>query len=499
MLRSLPTTVLSTALLVGGAACAPAKPEVKAPVAPAPKPPEVDPHRLCEVIARVEDSVYQGARAAVRTELEAAAAKDPKDRAAAFGALFAIDDDNARWKAFHADSEANPESGLGPLGECFVYASWKMPDQAEAPCAAAAEALGSAALVEVARGELAARRERTDEARAHYEQAIAADAGCVPARTGLARAEAAAGNAEAAVASLEAALSAWPQCFSCAAEKAALVEKASGIEAALPHWEAALAIVPDHPATLKRYAAALVGKDDGKALLAYEKAIARGRADFQTLHAAARLARALGQADKALDFGERASQAEADDAELWRLLASLYEGKNDVPGLEKAWGEVLRLLPQDPAAHLALARASKGQDRYVSALEHYEAAVAALAATTSQGASQELQQAAGGELSQLLVELSIDERGASGSVNRVVGVVQRQARKVFEARVKEHSGLKGKLDVVVVTNKDGGVDEVRIERDTLGDSHVAAAVLGNLRRAKISGGAKRYALELEFE
>lgn len=499
MQRSVARLVIPVSLCVGLVACSPAEPEVKKPVAAKPAPPEVDPRRICEVIARVDDAEYRGAREEARQELEARAAADPKDRAAAFGAIFAIEDENERWKAFRADAEKHPASGIGPLGECFVYAGWKMHDQAQAPCAAAEKALGGSALVELARGDLAARRERLEEARAHFEKALAADGGCVPAHTGLAGLATRAGDTGAAVAALDAALKAWPECFSCAARKAALVEKASGVEAALPHWEAALAIVPEHGDTLKRYAAALVGKDDAKALAAYEKAIGRGRADAQTLLAAAELARATGDVDKALDYGERASQAEADNVALWRLLAALYEQKKDTPGLERAWGEVLRLLPDDPVAHLALARASKGQDRYVSALEHYETAVRALSREGAPGTSPELAQAAGEELKQLLAELKIDEAGVKGSVSRVVGVVQRTVRKVFEERVKEKRGLKGKLDVVVVTNKDGGVDEVRIERDTLGDSRVAAAVIGNLRRATIHGGAKRYALELEFE
>ena len=45
----------------------------------------------------------------------------------------------------------------------------------------------------------------------------------------------------------------------------------------------------------------------------------------------------------------------------------------------------------------------------------------------------------------------------------------------------------------------GVVDDVRISEDTLGDPNVVASIVGNLRRARITGGAKRYSFAMEFQ
>src|SRR5690606_6884322 len=121
-------TRASAALLVlAVAACAPA--EKPKPVAAAkPKPPEVDPRELCNVVAEVEDARARGSLDAVTTSLAQRAASSAEDRAAAFGAIFAIVDEQARWKAFKADRDEHPDSALGHLGECFTYAGWKMMD-----------------------------------------------------------------------------------------------------------------------------------------------------------------------------------------------------------------------------------------------------------------------------------------------------------------------------------------------------------------------------------
>ncbi len=474
-------------------ACAPAEKAQPAPVAK-PKPPEVDPRALCTVLSEVEDARARGTLDALTASFAARAQEEPADREAAFGAMFAIVDEEARWKAFKADRDAHPESALGHLGECFTYAAWKMADQAKAPCDTAAERVKSLALVDVARGDLANNRGDAAAAEERYQAALETDAGCVPALVRLARVQAAS-DPVAAVTTYERALTARSACFSCAFEKAELVEKAQGMGAALPAWEVALALAPEHATTVKRYAAAQAGRDDKAALAAYEKAIALGVNDVPTLQAAARLAERSGDLAKALTHARAATAVQADDVASWRLVAELALKNHDAAGAAAAQTEVLRLMPDDADAHLALARSSVSADKWVEALAHLEAAVAAL----GEPGDVEQKKAADAELSALLDKLLVRKKGAKGSVNRVVALVQGDVKKLFEQRKKEKKGLHGLVEVTVITDEEGTVQAVSIAKDTLGDPMVAAALVGNLRRATIVGGAKRYSFELEFQ
>jgi outer membrane biosynthesis protein TonB len=153
-------------------------------------------------------------------------------------------------------------------------------------------------------------------------------------------------------------------------------------------------------------------------------------------------------------------------------------------------------MPDDWQAHLALARSAKKASRYVDALNHYDAATRALEGEGDDATEQKV--SANAELGTLLRELKIPDKKATGSVNRVVGVVQSRVKPLFEDAKKKKKGLKGTVEVVVVTEKDGTVKKVEIAKDSLGDPMVAAALVGNLRRANSVGGAKRYSFELEF-
>jgi tetratricopeptide (TPR) repeat protein len=444
-------------------------------------------------VAQVEDAWAKGEIATELARLEDRLSRDPGDRVASFASLYAVLDDQQRWRGFRADSGDFPESAVGPLGECFAYADWKMPDKAAGPCRRAQERSEGLVLVDVALAQLWLSQGEPNKARGYLEAALAAAPRCVPALTRLGKLARAGGDTQGALAAWDSALEAWPGCFSCAAEKAQLVEQAEGAEAALPHWEAALAIAPDHSPTVKRFAAAQAHTDPQRALAAYEKAISLGVKEPATLMAAAHLAAELGQLERALVHATAASEVQRDDLRTWRLVAALAakQGKEDTVAASAK--ELLRLAPEDTQAHLTLARLDKAADRWVEALLHYEQAIA------GEGASDEERAAATAELGDVHTILMIAKDAPQGAVNRVVDRVQRDVRKVFEARLKEKKGMGGVVEVTVVTDKEGAVQDVVIAKDSLEDPQVAASLIGNLRRATISGGAKRYSFELEFK
>jgi hypothetical protein len=103
------------------------------------------------------------------------------------------------------------------------------------------------------------------------------------------------------------------------------------------------------------------------------------------------------------------------------------------------------------------------------------------------------------EHAQLLKELKVADKGAKGSANAVIGSVKRTVQDVFVERLKKKKTLRGMIEVAVTVSATGTVEDVEIVKDTLADPSVAASVVANLRRANISGGAKRYSFTMEFQ
>lgn len=494
--------VLSGALSGALSGCATPSPEpARAPVVVEEKP-DVDARELCLVKAEIDDAASRLKLAELQARYERDAVAS---RAARFGSLLAIQNEQDRFHAFHDDGQKNPRSAVGPLGECFVYAAWKMSDQASGRCQMAEDRLKGAAVVEVARAELFRRKGSLEEAGRAIERALALDGTCAAAHMEAARVHQARGEDARALAAWESARAAWPRCYVCAVEAAKLQEASAGKDAALPLWEAALTLQPDSAEALKRYGAALAGVDDGKALQAYERAIAAGQSDAATFMGAAQLAgKGEGASvDKALAFAERAAQVQPNDIDAWRLILALAQQKGDAVRAQAAATEVLRLVGEDLPALLLLARDARAHHRLVEAVLRYDAAARAIAAGRTGSVPAPDLEAAGSEHAALLAELQVPKKAASGSANRVIASVQHTVQGLFVHRLKKlpaakKGTLRGSIEVGVTVSASGSVDEVEIVKDTLGDEAVTASLVANLRRATVTGGAKRYSFQMDF-
>lgn len=490
------------ALSLGLGACTTPPAPVPEPIVVAKPKPDADPAALCQIKAEVDDASSRLKLAEVRERLEREALVD---RAAKFGALLAIGDEQERFKAFHDDAEKHPASAVGPLGECFVYAAWKMPDQASGRCEMADDRLTEqgAAIVDVARAELNRRRGQLEEAQTLIDNALSVDNGCAAALIEGARIAQARGDNAKALESWERARASWPKCYLCAVEAAKLTEVVATREAALPLWEAALALQPDAVDALKRYGAALAGSDGARALAAYEKAIAAGHTDVPTLMGAAQLAAAAGDDDKALGFAEKAAQTQANEIDAWRLILTLAQKKGDAARSLKSSTEILRLVDEDLPALVVLARDARAQDRLVDAVLRYDAAGRAIASGRTSPLAVADVEAVTKEHKKLLTELKVAAKPAKGSATSVIASVKNTVQALFVERLKQSAKSKtakrqGMIEVAVTVADTGTVDEVEIVKDTLGDPVVTAGVVANLRRAQITGGAKRYSFQMDF-
>lgn len=460
---------------------------------------ELDGARLCRVVADVNDAAARSALSSLKLKFDATSSTD---RHAAFGAMLAGNKNEERFRDFHEDAESHPGSAVSPLGECLVYADWKMAKDSEAPCAKAEAALGAdAAVVAVARIDLLAKNDAA-AAVAAADAALVKAPTCEALHLARARAVAATGDAAAANAAWASAAAAVDHCFVCASERARLLEASEGRGAAAAEYEKALTFAPDHADTLRRFAAAVAGVDDVRALAAYDAAVAAGAKDFATLIAAAKLATKLASSpadvDRALNFARRAAAAQAADPDAKRLVVDLAMKKGDDAAAVQAAQQLLSLVPDDVAGHVALARAAQKSDKLEDAVVHYDLAFTELAAGRTGGLDDATVTAVKAERSGLLSKLMVDEtRTPKGTASAVANVTQQGLQKLWKDRLKKKVvSAGGELSVVIETDASGAVVDVAIKDGVVKDAAIRAAAVAWLRRATITGGARRYTLDL---
>ncbi len=492
-------SALPLAAVVILAACAtPAPPTMPQP----PPPPELDVDRICSIIVDVADASARGGLVARRHALEL---QGQDDRHAAFGLMLAEATPEERFAAFHRDLQRSPTSVVGPLGECIVYGSWnKMGAQTTKSCDAAAARLGSAAvLVEIARSSSALLHDG-DAARAIAiaDAALARAPGCAALHVAKAQAIAAQGNVESARDGWRAASQAVPTCFRCLVEAAAAEERVDtgpgGRAAAVPLWEEALKLAPEHPDTLRRFAAATAGVDDSRTRKAYAAAVNAGAKDYPTLLAAAKLSARLAETPAAIDeaimFARRASEAAKGAPEPRRIVVELTSKIGALDAVIVAANALLELVADDAVAHIALARVAVERGPLASAVIHYGIADRAMAATPGDPA---LMASLRVERQSLLARLLVDEsKLPSGTAAAVAAATQKNLQVLWRERIKTQEANKGgDLAIVVETDSDGHVATTVITADSVGDQMVSAAAVAWLSRATIKGGARRYTLD----
>ena len=87
-----------------------------------------------------DDAAARGGLVAFRHEAE----RRGDGRHAVFARHLALATPEERFRAFHDELGDRPDSVVGPLGECLVYAGWsRMGPQASKACDVAATALGA--------------------------------------------------------------------------------------------------------------------------------------------------------------------------------------------------------------------------------------------------------------------------------------------------------------------------------------------------------------------
>lgn len=470
--------------------------------------PVVDAPALCRVLAEVEDAQARGSLAALRARYGRPLGEPPSSaRSAAWlGALVSLPSPAERTRVLAAEERSSSSAGLGDVASCWLAADAISQDPLPTACDALAADPRRAALAELAKARAARRRGATEKALASAVRTAELDATCAVAHMERARSLAArghAGDADAALAAWARAAQLYAPCFLCAVETAQLLERERGMAAAAPAWDAVRSLEPGRADVERRYAAALASTDPAAALAAYERALAAGERSVPTLLAAAQLAQALGDARRALKLADEVVQLQPVHLDGWRLVLSLALQTGDGARARAAALELLDLSAGDIAALLALGRAARAEGDLAEAVRHYDAAAKALSRGDAAAPPAEVD-ALTREHRALLAELQAAGRPARGSAGQVVEAVKASVERFFVQRLGRvppgrKSAMRGVLEVALVVSAVGVVDDVEIIRDTLEDPVVVASVVAHLLRATITGGARRYAFQMEFQ
>jgi tetratricopeptide (TPR) repeat protein len=306
------------------------------------------------------------------------------------------------------------------------------------------------------------------------------------------------GESAAALKAWDRSIQAWPDCFRCHKAKAQYIESKFGLADALPIWERVLQIAPEDTSSLTRYAKAQVGRNDDKALFAYETALKGGKKDFETYMAAAKICIRLSKVQKAIGFLEAAVELDKTNRDTRWSLALMYEKGGLEDKYIESLNKMLEFEPNNDEVHLRLARLLHKKEEMVGALRHYDwVAKMYRAGGDAFLVSKASQKTAITEQEELLNQLKIG-RGFTGGPGEVVGTVQYRSNKMFQQRVRTQTELGGAVSFLIVTNERSRVLEVTVKEDELKDDWVIANIIGNFKRAIIWGGAKRYNIKLEF-
>ena len=174
--------------------------------------------------------------------------------------------------------------------------------------------------------------------------------------------------------------------------------------------------------------------------------------------------------------------------------------KGDDAAVETAARALLDLLPDDVVGHAALARAALKAGRLEEAVVQYDLAQVEIAAGRTAGLDEGTVNAVNAERQGLLAQLMVDDGAApDGTASAVANATQRGLQKLWQELLKNKVGSTGGiLTVVIETDVNGAVIEVVVKAGEVNDPAVRAATVAWLRRAHITGGARRYTLDLSL-
>ena len=354
----------------------------------------------------------------------------------------------------------------------LIYLQWKgFADQGDAEFDSALKVRKGFIPARIGKADTLRVKGKLAEAKAAYEAINAESPGWVEALLGLGLTQLAM-NDPAAKGTLEKALAENPDELSALSALAKLSVGAKETDAAIGYLVRLLQYNPRDRevhlslAKLKEQKGDLPG-----ATAEYEATSALG-IDLPVTKKLAALYRDQKRADDEIKALERvASMDNKDDAPYLRI-AELKRAENDTEGTEAALRAAQDRSPSNPAIPLAIARQVKLKDDLVATIEAFRFA-------REKGAAEAVT-----ELKELEGKAGLEEKPASGDVNRIYSEVDKRLRKLFAAQLKENPKIPGgAIKVKVTVAATGKASLVEIQENTVKNELLTANAYFTLKDA----------------
>jgi tetratricopeptide (TPR) repeat protein len=394
-------------------------------------------------------------------------------------------EDQTAWEAFHTLAIQDPPIAWGYAGMARVYLRWKIWDQAEATVTRALALSPSVAEFWVLKGDVARARGSLDAADAAYRQALKLYA--TPfAEDGLGLLSLGALRPDEARAHFQAAIAIWPEDFVAGRGLADLALSAQDWRGALTQLERLEKLAPqDLPLRLE---AIELRKKLGDSVVAdAEAAVKLGAHDPALLKLLLAGYQGAGRTDDELRLLRELDLSGAIDASGYRRLGDIEAASGrEVEALED-YRKATILAPKDVEVLRAHAHLLVRRGKYVEAIED----------------SRQLQamgQEPGEELDQVVKVAALAPKPITGkdigAINSALGAA---LHKLYQALLDDKPALAGTLKLQVTVGSDGRATLAEYKENSVGSPELAANLYWNARDARYPHTPARYVFTFSLQ
>ncbi len=438
--------------------------------AAAPKVPEMQKN-----LRAIESAILREAVDPLRLQYQEKAKDRPSDvELRVYLAWCTMPSDDA-WNQLKAINAIHPENPWVHQGMGRIYTKWKMPDQAAIELGVALKAAGKFYPAMVGLGNLARLAGRHDEAQAKFKEALDIEDDA-EAHAGLGLSLAAEGKSAEGKAELEKAIALWPDQPEVLAQLGKLSRDAKDDKGAVPYLTRLADLTPRDRDGHRALADALYGMGEKEAAAKeYERFLRLGGVDMDLLKRVATLYREAKKGESEERALQQLAALEKTVADHPLRMAELAEERGSLEDAEAQMLEAADRAPDRADVQLKLARVRVKRDELRDALDAYR---------TAQRLGGDDGATAATESKDLAKRFKLPAKPASGSVDRIYGLVSAGLNAFYTDRLKAAPGLGGTLKFRVRIDKAGKVLGVDALEDTVGDPFIAGHVYFALRDAE---------------
>jgi len=396
-------------------------------------------------------------------------------------------DDQKAWEAFHPPAIQDPPLPWAYAGMARVYLRWKIWDQADATLARALALNPSVAQFWVLKGDLARLRGQAPAAETAYKQALELYA--TPfAEDGLGLLAFAGNHPDDARTHFQAALALWPEDFVALRGLADLALAAQDLPGALVQLDRMLPLAPPDLA-LRLEAIDLRKKvgDSAGVVKDAEAAVALGAHDPALLKMLLGGYQGTGRTDDELHLLRELDMSGAIDANGYRRLGDLEAANGRETEAVEAYRKAMMLAPKDAEALQKHAHLMVRRGKYVEAIED---------SRQLQALGQEPDQ----ELQETIRAAALTPRPISGreigAINTALGA---ELNKLYRILLETKPTLAGTLKLQVTVGANGRSTLAEYKENTVGSPELAANLYWNARDAHYPPTAARYVFNFSLQ